>query len=254
MKLDGKVALVTGGGRGIGRGCAHALAQAGADVSINYVSAPDEATSLVKELQTLGRRAIAVQGDVSRAADATRMVAETVQGLGRLDVLVNNAGVLSFEPFLEMRESTWDHVMAVNLKGTFLVAQAAARAMAAAKTSGRIINMASIASGGVGIGFPGVAHYTASKGGIVAMTETMAIELGPLGITVNAVAPGVIDTDMTKGMLSDEPARKTMLARIPVGRVGRPNDVAAVVAFLASDEAAYCSGSVFYVDGGWLAG
>lgn len=252
--LTGKRALVTGAARGIGRHIAIGLANAGADVAFNYVDRRDDAEGAVSELQAAGHRAISVRGDVSDAASVRSMVSAVVRDLGGIDIVVNNAGILSVEPFLEMKEATWDQVLAVNLKGQFLVAQAAARQMVSQGTGGRIINIASIASGQLGIGFPGCAHYTASKGGVIALTETIALELGRHKITCNAIAPGVIDTDMTSGMLRDTTTANAMLARVPLGRAGTPNDVAPVAVFLASDEAAYCTGSVYYVDGGWLAG
>lgn len=254
FNLSGRVALVTGGSRGIGRGIALALAKAGADVAVNYVSSEQEAERVVLEIKNLGRRAITVRADVSQKREVDFMVGEVIRQLGRLDILVNNAGILSFEPFLEMKEETWDRMMAVNLKGQFLVAQTVARQMVAKGGGGKIINIASIASGQVGVGFPNIAHYCASKGGIVAMTETMALELGPYKINVNAIAPGAIETDMTKNMLLDEKARQGLLARIPKGRIGKPEDIGAMAVFLASDEADYCTGATFYVDGGWLAG
>ena len=171
FSLSGKIALVTGGSRGIGRGIALALASAGADVAINYVSSEEEAEKVVGEIKNLGRRAISIRADVSKKQEVEFMIGEVVAKLGEIDILVNNAGILSFKPFLEMDEETWDRTMAVNLKGQFLVAQAVSCQMVAQKTGGKIINIASIASGQVGIGFPNIAHYCASKGGVVAMTE-----------------------------------------------------------------------------------
>jgi len=153
-----------------------------------------------------------------------------------------------------MSEANWDRVIDINLKGQFLVAQAVARGMARRGKGGRILNLASIASGQVGIGYPNIAHYCASKGGVNAMTEVMALELGPHRISVNAIAPGIIGTDMTKDLTADARAQAALLARIPKGRIGRPEDVAALAVFLASDEADYCTGATFHVDGGWLAG
>lgn len=253
FELDGKVALVTGGGRGIGRGISLALARAGADVAVNYVGHQGAAKGVMAEVEAMRRRSMVVQADVSRKTEVEAMVAAVVRELGGVDILVNNAGVLTFEPFLEMKEETWDRLLAVNLKGQFLVAQAVARGMVK-RRRGRIINMASIASGQVGVGYPNIAHYCASKGGVIAMTEVMALELSPLGINVNAIAPGIIGTDMTRDMLGNEGARGILMQRIPKGRLGAPEDVAAMAAFLASDESDYCTGATFYVDGGWLAG
>lgn len=252
FSLVGKVVLVTGGSRGIGRGICLSLAQAGADVAVNYVSSEQEAEKVVQEVKNLGKRSISIRADVSQKKEVEFMINEVISKLGKIDILINNAGILSYEPFLEMKEETWDRMLAVNLKGQFLVAQAAANQMVKQGTGGRIVNIASIASGQVGTGFPNLAHYCASKGGVVAMTEAMAIELGPHKINVNAIAPGVIETDMTKGM--DEKAKQTMLLRIPKGRIGQPQDIGAMAVFLASDESDYCTGVTFYVDGGWLAG
>lgn len=252
--LSGKVALVTGGGRGIGRAIALKLAEAGADVAVNYLSDSEQAEAVASEIRRLGRRALTVRADVSVRERVLEMVESVVRDLGRIDVLVNNAGVLSFEPFLELREKTWDRVIDVNLKGQFLVAQAVALHMVKRPGGGRIINLASIASGQVGVGYPNIAHYAASKGGVIAMTEVMALELSPLGINVNAIAPGLIASDMTKGVTDNEEATRLLTTRIPKGRIGRPEDVAALAVFLASDEADYCTGGAFYVDGGWLAG
>lgn len=249
--LSGKKALVTGASRGIGRGIALALARQGADVAVNYRSKEAEAQVVVEEIKKLGREAFAVQADVSKKAEVERMFAEVKNRWGKLDILVNNAGIVFFTPFEEMPEEQWDAVLDTNLKGQFLCAQEAVRLMG---PGGKIINIASIASGGVGIGFHQIAHYTASKGGVVALTENLALDLGPKGINVNAVAPGVIETDMTKGLMTDEKTKAGLLARIPKGRFGKPEDIGAAVAFLASDEADYITGTVLYVDGGWLTG
>ena len=170
---------------------------------------------------------------------------------GRLDILVNNAGILSYADFVSITEKQWDEVMAVNLKSQFLCSKQAIKLM---KPGGKIINIASIASGGTGVGFPNIAHYTASKGGVVALTENMALDLGKKGINVNCIAPGAIETDMTLKSLSDEKTKQGFLVRIPKGRVGQPKDIGAAAAFLVSDEADYITGVVLYVDGGWLTG
>lgn len=254
FNLTGKIALVTGGSRGIGRGICLAMAQAGANVAVNYVSSEQEAEQVVQEIKNLGRQAISVRADVSQKKEVEFMVDEVIKQLGKIDILVNNAGILSYAPFLEMTEEIWDKMIAINLKGQFLVAQAVAKKMVAQKLPGKIINIASIASGQIGTGFPNLAHYCASKGGIVALTEAMALELSPQNINVNAIAPGAIETDMTKMMTMDEKTKQGMLLRIPKGRMGKPEDIAAMAVFLASDEADYCTGATFYVDGGWLAG
>jgi 3-oxoacyl-[acyl-carrier protein] reductase len=251
FSLKGKKALVTGGSRGIGKGIALALATQGADVVVNYRSNAEEAQKVVEQIKKMGRQAFFVQADVSRKDQVAKMFAQVKEKWSKLDILVNNAGILKFAAFEKLTEEQWDQIMAVNLKGQFLCSQEAIKLMG---QGAKIINIASIASGGVGIGFSQIAHYTASKGGVVALTENMALELGAKGINVNAIGPGVIETDMTKGMLADEKQKAGMMARIPKGRVGKPEDIGAAAAFLASDEADYITGIVLYVDGGWLAG
>ncbi|HUV42463.1 MAG TPA: 3-oxoacyl-ACP reductase family protein [Patescibacteria group bacterium] len=248
--LTGKKALVTGASRGIGRGIALALAKQGADVIINCHSKIEEAQIVVTEIEKMGRQAFAVQADVSEVASVSKMFAEISSKWKKLDILVNNAGILTVHPFEAIPEEEWDKVINVNLKGQFLCSQAALKLMG---PGGRIINMASVASGGVGIGSSNIAHYATSKGGSVALTEAMAVELGPKGINVNAIAPGLVDTDMTKFITEDKEQLKGTLARIPKGRAGKPEDIGRAAAFLASDEADYITGIVLYVDGGWLA-
>src|SRR5581483_8623931 len=201
--LTGRVALVTGGGRGIGRGAALALARQGADVALGYAAHPEAVEETRQTLEKMGRRSIVLQADVTDARAVDAMVEEAARRLGRLDIVVNNAGVAGSTPMVEMPDAEWDRVVDTNLKGEFLVARAAAREMIREGREGRIVNVASIASGGVGVGFPGATHYAASKGGIIGMTESMALEMAPHRITVNAVAPGVIDTDMTSSFLRD---------------------------------------------------
>lgn len=251
FNLTGKKALVTGGSRGIGRGIVLALAKQGADIAVNYHSRPEEAQQVIEEVKALGREAFAIQADVSQASQVQAMFEQVKTKWGKLDILVNNAGILKSAAFEEITEADWDAIMAVNLKGQFLCAHEAVKLMA---KGAKIINLASIASGGVGIGFSHIAHYTASKGGVVALTENMAVDLGAKGINVNAIAPGVIESDMTKDMLKDEKQLQGLLMRVPKGRVGKPEDIGAAAAFLASDEADYITGTVLYVDGGWLAG
>jgi 3-oxoacyl-[acyl-carrier protein] reductase len=248
--LKNKKALVTGASRGIGRGIALSLAKQGADVAVNYRSKKEEAEKVVTEIKKMGRDAFAIQADVSQASSVAKMFADIKVKWSKLDILVNNAGILQFADFEKITEEQWDQVLDVNLKGQFLCAKEAIKLMS---KGAKIVNIASIASGGAGIGFSKIAHYTASKGGVVALTENMALDLGAKGINVNAIAPGVIESDMTKGMLADEKAKVGLLARIPKGRVGQPKDIGAAAAFLVSDEADYITGIVLYVDGGWLA-
>lgn len=253
FNLDGKVALVTGASRGIGRGVSLALAKQGANIAVNFTSNPDKAHEVVSEIIKIGRKGIAVKADVSKKTEVIEMVNKIVQELGKIDILVNNAGILTFAPFLEMKEETWNKLLDVNLKGQFLVAQAVAGQMVKQGTGGKIINISSIASGQVGVGYSMISHYCASKGAIIAMSEAMALELAPHKINVNVIAPGVIESDMTKGMLSDPKQMRDSLARIPKKRIGTPNDIGAMAVFLSSDESDYCTGATFYVDGGYLA-
>jgi NAD(P)-dependent dehydrogenase (short-subunit alcohol dehydrogenase family) len=249
--LSGKVALVTGASSGIGRAAAAALANQGAKVAV-AARRLDRLQTLVAEIKNRGHDAIAVQMDVTKKADIDAAIAKTVATFGRLDILLNNAGTADGAPFLDMTEATWDKVLTTNLKGYYLVAQAAAREMAK-KTWGRIINIASIASGGVGIGFAGITAYCASKGGVVGLTEAMAGDLAPMGILVNAVGPGIIATEMTEEILKDPKRAEGMFARAPLKRAGTPEEIAAAVVYFASDEASYTTGATLYVDGGWLA-
>jgi 3-oxoacyl-[acyl-carrier protein] reductase len=252
--LNGKVALVTGASRGIGKGIALCLAKAGADVAVNYMGNLEKANQTAQEILTLGRKAIVVKADVSKKVEVESMVHEVISQMGKIDILVNNAGVLSVFPFLQLTEDEWDRIINTNLKGQFLVAQTVASHMVQVGIHGSIINIASIASGQVGIGSPGLTHYSASKGGIVALTEAMALELGSQNIRVNAIAPGAIDTDMIADYKSNEQFMQATLARQAIKRLGVPEDIGNMAVYLASNESGFCSGATFYVDGGYLAG
>jgi len=249
FNLSGKKALVTGGSRGIGRGIALSLAKAGASVAINYRSHPEEAEAVVAEVKALGVDSFSVQADVSKKVEVVHMFEEIKNKFGGLNILVNNAGIAKMGPVSQVTEEDWDAVIDTNLKSQFLCIQSAIEIM---QSGSKIINLSSIASGGVGVGFGNVVHYASSKGGVIGLTEDLAIELGPKGINVNAIAPGIIETEMTASILSDENAKKGMLARIPKSRFGKPEDIGITAVFLASDEADYITGSVIYVDGGWL--
>lgn len=251
FNLQGKVALVTGARRGMGKAHALTLAAQGATVVITDVD-QSECELVADEIHAKGGTSMCYKLDVSNKADVDRVFDEVIAKYGRLDILVNNAGIYQSKPFLEMTEEEWDRTVDINLKGEFLCAQRAAKEMVKNKW-GRIINIASVASGGVGVGIAGGAHYTASKGGIIGMTETLAIELAPLGITVNAIGPGAIDTPMVGAANMPKEVMDAMLVGVPMKRMGRPEEVSAAVAFLASDEASYVTGSTVYVDGGWLA-
>ena len=249
MRLDGKVAIVTGARRGIGRGIALAMAKEGAVVVVSDISQED-CQKVVDEIEGSGGKGLAIKCDVSSKADVENMVARTVAEFGKVDILVNNAGIISFRPFLELTEEDWDRLFSVNLKGQFLCARSAATEMVKNKW-GRIINIASISSGGCGIAYPLVAHYTASKGGVIALTEALAIELTPQGINVNAICPGAIDTEMAKGV-KESGQLQAILARIPKHRLGQPEDIAHLAVFLASQESDYITGDAIVIDGGWL--
>ncbi|MFN2283936.1 MAG: 3-oxoacyl-[acyl-carrier-protein] reductase [Anaerolineae bacterium] len=242
--LEGKKALVTGGSRGIGRAIALELARQGADVAVNYARNAEAATQVVAEIETLGRSAVALPADVGDFDQAAALVKAAIKALGRLDVLVNNAGITRDTLLLRMQEADWDEVLRVNLKGVFNTSKAAVRSMMRQR-AGRIINISSVS--GL-MGQVGQANYSAAKAGMIGLTKSMAREFAARGITVNAVAPGLITTDMTAAL--DEELREQMRSLIPLGRFGVAEDVAHVVAFLASDAAAYITGAVLPVDGG----
>lgn len=250
FNLRGKVALVTGAAQGMGRSHVLALAKQGATVVITDVDL-DRCRSVMEELAGVGESSC-FRLDVSQKHEVDEVFDAVMAQHGRIDILVNNAGIYEPKPFLELSEEEWDRTLDINLKGQFLCAQRAAKEMRASG-GGRIINISSIASGQVGVGIPGAAHYTASKGGVSALTETLALELAPFNILVNTIAPGAIATRMVGALNMDKDAREALLSRIPLRRMGTPEEVAALVVFLSSDEASYCTGATFTVDGGWLA-
>lgn len=246
MTLTGKVALVTGGSRGIGRAIALTLAAHGADIAINYAGNTAAAEEVKAAIEAMGRKAILVQGSVAETDGVQAIVNQVVKELGRLDILINNAGITRDGLLMRMKEADWDAVMETNLKGVYNCSKAVMRTMMKQK-SGRIVNMASVVGE---MGNAGQANYAAAKAGVIGFTKSLAKEVASRGITVNAVAPGFIATDMTS-VLTDE--QKAEMARtIPLGRAGQPQDVANAVLFLVSEEAAYITGQVLNVDGGMV--
>ena len=244
IDLSGKTALVTGGTRGIGRAIVQTLAAAGADVAFTYRSSTDTANALVAELEESGRRALAFQGDAADGDHAQEAVQGTLDAFGRLDVLVNNAGITRDTLLIRMKDEDWDAVLDTNLKGAFLFCRAAYRPMMKQR-AGAVINIASI----VGVtGNPGQVNYAASKAGLIGLTKSLARELGGRGVTANVVAPGYVATDMTADLTDDQ--QSAMADQIPLGRVASPADVAGAVLYFASPLATYVTGQVLCVDGG----
>jgi len=246
--VAGKVALVTGAARGIGRACALALARAGADVALGF-RARDAGGDVADTIRALGRRALPLQMDVTRRAEIAAAVAEAHRAFGRIDVLVNNAGIGPPNPAASVTEDDFDATLDVNLKGTFFVSQEVGRLMIAAG-GGRIVNLSSQAGF---VALPTEAVYCMTKAAIAHLTKCLAVEWAPHGINVNAVAPTFIRTPGTVKWLADEQFRRDLLARIPLGRVGEPSDVAAAVVFLASPAASMITGATLMIDGGWTA-
>ena len=248
INLKGRVAIVTGSTRGIGKGIALRFAREGAKVIVNGVSDIKKCDAVVAEIKKAGGEAFSVLADVSNAKDTQKLIQEAVKKFGRVDILVNSAGILHAQDFLDLKEEDWDRILDVDLKGTFLCTQAAAKQMIKQGQGGKIVNIASIA--GL-IGYAGIAHYCSAKAAVIELTKVSAIELAKHKINVNAIAPGAIETDMTKGMLASPEALKGFLAQIPLGRIGKPEDIAGAALYLASDNASYVTGTTLVVDGGW---
>jgi L-rhamnose 1-dehydrogenase len=250
-RLAGKNILVTGSSRGIGRACALRCAEAGARVAVHGRSSSAALRETVKAIETAGGRAVAVSGDVSVAADVDRIVDSAIGALGTLDGLVNNAGVGPFIDFLEVTEQEWDRVMAINAKGPFMVTQRVARHMIEAGRRGRICNVTSIS--GVKATNPQQVPYCSSKGAANMFTKVAALALGPYGITVNAVLPGTIETDINREVLAEAGVAEGIEAATPLGRLGEVDDIGHAVVYLMSDESAWVSGALLAVDGGFIA-
>jgi 3-oxoacyl-[acyl-carrier protein] reductase len=245
MRLADKRALVTGAQQGIGRATVLALAREGADVAINWLDDRPAADRLAEEVEAIGRKAFTVQADVSNSKEVNRMVSSAYAALGGLDILVNNAGVFPRSPFLDLAESEWDQVLDINLKGSFLCAQAVAHRMVADGRSGAIVNISSSSVRGNPLGV----HYAASKTGIIGMTRSMALALAEKGIRVNAVAPGITDTAQPRYQFSESQMQEQSRL-VPLGSMAQPADIASILVFLASDESRFITGETIHANGG----
>jgi len=248
-RLAGKVAIVTGSGSGIGQAIAERFALEGANVVVDYRNHIEQANETKAKIESAGGKAIMVKADVSKIADGASLVEQAWEQLGGCDILVNNAGIEKNAGFLDVTEADYDAVLDVNLKGAFFLTQAFARRLRDAKKRGAIVNISSVHEDMV---FPNFSTYCASKGGMRMVMRDLAVELGPLGITVNNIAPGAINTPINTSLLADKPKLETLLKNIPLGRLGEPGDVAGVAVFLASADGAYVTGSTYFVDGGLI--
>ena len=246
-RLEGKTAAITGGDQGIGRAIVEQLAQEGANVAFCYRSNAAGAEETVTAVSSLGRKAFAIQADVGNVTDGRRFISEAAAQLGGLDILVNNAGLERRADFWDATEADFDTVINVNLKGVFFITQAFVRQRMQAKKGGKVINISSVHEE---LPFPHFTSYCASKGGVKMMTRNLSIELAPLGITINNIAPGAVETPINTKLLNDPAKLNALLANIPLKRLGKPQDVASLAAFLASSDADYVTGATFFVDGG----
>jgi glucose 1-dehydrogenase len=248
-RLSGKVAIVTGSDSGIGQSIAIRLASEGASIVVDYRNHIDQANETKSKAEAAGGKAILVHADVSNLADTQNLVDQAWQQLGRCDILVNNAGVENGAPFWEVTEADYDTVLDVNLKGAFFLTQAFVRGLRDAKLPGRIINISSVHEDMV---FPNFSTYCASKGGLRMLMRNLSVELGPFGITINNIAPGAIATPINNKLMADKAQLDALLANIPLGRMGTPEDIAGLALFLASDAGAYVTGSTYVIDGGLM--
>jgi len=249
MKLQNKVAIVTGAATGIGKAIATTMAAEGASVVIDYVGDPAFANAAVQAIQAAGGKITAVAADVSNPGQVNQLIQKAIDSFGKLDILVNNAGLEYKHPFHEFPFELWQKVIAVDLTGPFLCAQAAAKAMIRQATGGRIVNLSSIHED---LPMPTNAPYCAAKGGLRMLMRTIAVELAPYKITVNNIAPGAIFTPIDADIEADPKLEAALMAEIPLGRWGKPEEVADLAVFLASDSASYCTGSTFFIDGGMI--
>jgi NAD(P)-dependent dehydrogenase (short-subunit alcohol dehydrogenase family) len=245
--LKDKVAIITGSGKGIGKAIALEFAKAGAGVVVNDINL-EEAEKVAKEIHDMGGKALAIRADVTRSEEIQEMIKDTLMKFEKIDILVNNAGVITFDSFLDIKEEDLDRTLAVDLKGVFLCSQAVVRRMIEQGTGGKIINIAS-AEGF--IGHPKLLHHCAAKAAVIELTKEMASELAQYKINVNAVGPGIIETDGIKDFLKDHAHKKSIIDKIALKRMGRPEDIAEAVVFLASRKSDYITGKTIFIDGGW---
>lgn len=247
MRLQDKVALVTGSSQGIGRAIAVRFAREGAAVVINYNRGAKGAEEALAEVEAVGGRGLIVQADLGQVEDIRRLVNTAVKHFGRLDILVNNAGLETHAPFWEVEEADYDKVLNVNLKGVFFATQAFVQQLLPQQRRGKVVNVSSVHEE---LPFPNFTAYCVSKGGVKMLMRNLGVELGPLGININNIAPGAIETPINTKLLNDPTKLNALLGQIPLGRLGQPHDVASLAVFLASEESNYVTGSTFYVDGG----
>jgi glucose 1-dehydrogenase len=249
MRLQNKVAIVTGSATGIGRAIATAMSREGAAVTIDYVGSSGDTAQMVAQIEQAGGKAMAIAADISQPDQVENLIEQTIQQFGRLDIMVNNAGIEHKVPFLEVPLELWNKVITVNLTGPWLCAQAAAKRMVAQGGGGRIINISSVHED---LPMPTNAPYCASKGGLRMLMRTIAVELAPYQITVNNIGPGAVDTPMDAPLKQDPELMQTLLREIPLGRMCKPEEIGELAVYLASDAAAYITGSTFFIDGGML--
>lgn len=247
MRLKNRTAIVTGSSQGIGRAIALRFAQEGANVVINYNRNPQGAQEVLKEIEAAGGRALIVQADLAKISDIRKLISSAIDHFGQVDILVNNAGLETHAPFWQVSEEDYDKVLDVNLKGVFFTTQEFVRHLMMGNRRGRIVNISSVHEE---LPFPNFTAYCVSKGGLKMLTRNLSVELGPLGIGINNIAPGAVETPINTKLLNDPMKLGALLEQIPLGRLGQPSDVSGLAVYLASDEAGYVTGATYYVDGG----